>query len=159
MQLAENGVVYGVVFFPIVILGPAIELPIGRGDDSAIIHDKNGPKITNPPAVGGRDEEIDGSQVYAAAVQDFSRTISSGGIIDDDAHPLNAGEVTDNVGVDPRNRLEFAGPIGEFVRPGEPRRDLRLPFGRHSEALVMRTRTQQEGFSRFQSSHLFRMGA
>jgi hypothetical protein len=44
-----------------------------------------------------------------------------------------AGEQPDDLGIDPRNGGEFAGPVRLVVRPADPRRPMRLPFGRHPE--------------------------
>ena len=50
--------------------------------------------------------------------------ISTGSCIGEDARDL---------GVDPRNRTEFAGPVRLVMRPGDPGRAVRLPLRRHTE--------------------------
>ena len=56
-------------------------------------------------------------------------------VLHQDAHALDAREMAHDVGIDPGNRREFAGPVGALVRPGEPGGFVRLPFGGHAVAL------------------------
>ncbi len=60
-----------------------------------------------------------------------------GAAADDDVHLLDAAQVADDLGVDPGNRSELAGPVVAVVRPGDPGRRVRLPFGGH--AIAQRT--------------------
>ena len=47
---------------------------------------------------------------------------------------LDAAQVPDDLGVDPGDRRELAGPVVAVVGPGDPGRLVRLPFGGHPVA-------------------------
>ena len=51
-----------------------------------------------------------------------------------DVHGLDAAEMADDLGVDPGNGRELARPVVAVVRPGDPGRLVRLPFGGHAVA-------------------------
>jgi hypothetical protein len=55
-------------------------------------------------------------------------------VVDDDMHAFAPRDMTHDVRVDPRNRLEPAGPILAIVRPGNPGRFVALPLCRHTIA-------------------------
>ena len=55
--------------------------------------------------------------------------------VDDEIDPLVARQVSDDLGIDPRDGLELARPVAFEMRPREPSGLVRLPFGGHAVAL------------------------
>ena len=72
-----------------------------------------------------------------ASLQDLARALFRKRVVDDQVDAFVTGEVADDFGVDPRDGLEFPGPVAAVVGPGEPGGGVGLPFGRHA---VARTR-------------------
>ena len=60
-------------------------------------------------------------EVDPRGVEPVSRLLLSLVSLDQDVYRLDAGKDSDDLGVDPRNRAELAGPVVAVVRPGEPR--------------------------------------
>jgi len=59
-----------IVFFPVVVFRPRVEVPVrGRGFVFGVAY-KNGAEIANPPAVCGHVEKIDGGKICARLFQD-----------------------------------------------------------------------------------------
>ena len=55
------------------------------------------------------------------------------GVVDEDVNAFASVQVADDLGVYPRDGFDLAGPVVGVMRPGEPGRGMRLPFGRHPE--------------------------
>lgn len=53
-------------------------------------------------------------------------------ILDDKFDAFVTGEITDDLGNHPRNRLKFTGPVGTVVRPRKPGSSVGNPFGGHA---------------------------
>jgi len=56
------------------------------------------------------------------------------GVLHQDLDLLVPGEDADDLAVDPRDRRELAGPVGEAVRPGQPGRPVGHPLRGHRVA-------------------------
>ena len=124
-----------VVELPVVVLGPGVELPVRDGDGVFVFHeDRAG--VACPDAVGGPLVEVDARDVCACALQDSVGAFCGGCIVDEDVHVLDAGEVADDVGVDPGDGREFARPVVGVVRPGDPGGGVRVPLGGHAVVVV-----------------------
>src|SRR5581483_1787778 len=61
------------------------------------------------------------------------------GIFHDEMHALARCEQPDDLGVDPRNRLELAGPVFRIVRPGKPGGLVPFPLGGYAVLELMRS--------------------
>src|SRR5207244_1573143 len=72
-------------------------------------------------------------RVDAAAAQAVAGAGLVGGV-GEDVDRFALVQVVDDVGVDPGDGVELAGPVVGVVRPGEPRRLVRLPLGGHAQA-------------------------
>ena len=55
-----------------------------------------------------------------------------GEVVDEDVDVFDAGEVADDLGVDPGDGLEFAGPVFGVVGPGDPGGGVGGPLGGHA---------------------------
>ncbi len=62
-------------------------------------------------------------------------------IVDDQFDALVSREIADDLGVDPWNRRELAGPIAVIVGPRQPGGGVGLPFGGHAIAECCRGST------------------
>ena len=66
----------GVVFGPVVVLGPGVEAPVGERDAAGFLRvaflDEDGAEVARPAAIGGHDEEIDGGEIRAGLGEDAS---------------------------------------------------------------------------------------
>ncbi len=105
--------------------------------------------VARPASIGRPAQELDGVHVDRAFRQNAPGAFFERRIFHQNADPFHARQVAHDFAIEPRNRREFAGPIGSLVRPCQPRGFVRLPFGRHPPALMQPR----------QSSHRFRMGA
>ena len=127
---------YLVVAVPVVVLGPGVELPVGDGDLALWILDEDGAGVAEPDAVGEPLVEVKAGEVGAGAEEDAARALLGGLVIDEDVDVFAAGEVSDDLGVDPGDGLEFSGPVFGVVGPGDPGAGVRGPLGGHAEVLV-----------------------
>ncbi len=126
-----------VVALPVVVLGPAVEPPVGRGQlaRASSLHEDRA-EVARPDAVGRHAHEVDARRGRRRPAPSMlarllprrrrsttrMRTRSRGASC---AHDL---------GVDPGDRRELARPVASLVRPGDPGRRVRLPLGGHAEA-------------------------
>ncbi len=143
----------GRVELPVVVLGPGVEAPARRGDGRQsrllrrIAADEDRTVVARPDAVGRDAEETERCRrSLPRRLADFLRRSTVRAhqqlpgfrlvcfIVDQDVDPLDAREVTNDLGVDPRNRLELARPVGAIVRPRDPGGVVRLPLGGHAIA-------------------------
>src|SRR5262249_43903218 len=58
----------------------------------------------------------------------------AGAVLYEEVDALDLGQMADDFREGPRDRRKLAGPVGEFMRPGEPGGFVRFPFGGHAEA-------------------------
>src|SRR5437762_2440135 len=65
----------------------------------------------------------------ARSIEHFARV---GRIIDDQLDALMPRMMANDFRVDPRDRLELAGPVIAIMRPRQPGGPVRLPFGREA---------------------------
>jgi hypothetical protein len=137
----------GGVFLIIVILGPGVEFPVSDGDFACGIFYEDGAGIAGPSAIGGDAKKFHGGEIGAGIFQDTARDGFGVFSFDEDAHALDAREMTHDFGVDPWNGREFAGPVGAFVRPAEPGGFVWLPFGGHAIAEGVRRGARISGGS------------
>ena len=121
------------------VLGPGVELPVGDGEAGGGIFGggfryfyKDGAGVAQPYAVGGPVMEVEAGEVGAATAEDGGGAALGGEIVDEDMDALDAGEMADDLGEDPGDGLELAGPVGGVVGPGDPCGGVRLPLGGHA---------------------------
>jgi hypothetical protein len=99
-------------------------------------------------------EELDGREIGVAFLQNAPDALLGLGVLDQNAHAFHARQMTNDLAIQPRDRLEFSRPVGFLVRPGEPGGLVRLPLGRHPEA----QRARRGRVRRHWSSHRLRIG-
>ena len=71
-------------------------------------------------------------EVGPSAAEQAVGAALGGEVVDEDVDVFDAGEMADDLGVDPRDGLELAGPVLGVVGPGDPGGGVRLPFGGHA---------------------------
>src|ERR1700730_6988559 len=59
-EFLSKAVIPGVIFFPVIVLGPGIEMPVRNRTFGLFVAHEDRPEIANPSAVGGNVEGIDG---------------------------------------------------------------------------------------------------
>jgi hypothetical protein len=65
-------------------------------------------------------------------LQDGGGAALGGEVVDQDVDVFDAGEMADDLGVDPGDGLELAGPVVGVVGPGDPGGGVRGPLGGHA---------------------------
>jgi hypothetical protein len=65
--------------------------------------------------------------------QGLARQLFRSRIFDNQFHALMAAQITNDFGIDPRNRLELARPIELVMRPRQPGGGMGLPLGGHAK--------------------------
>ena len=137
---AGHGVVGGdmlgnpVVVNVVGVLGPAVEAPVGEGDLARGGFDEDGAGVAEPDAVGTPGVEVKAGEVGALAAEHASGTLLGGEVVDQDVNVFDVREEADDLGVDPGDGLELAGPVGGVVGPGDPGGGVRGPLGGHAAA-------------------------
>ena len=121
------------------VLGPGVGLPVGDGEVGAGIFGgavgyfyEDGAGVAQPDSVGGPVMEVEAGEIGAAAAEDGGGAALGGEIVDQDADVFDAGEMADDLGVDPGDGPELAGPVGGVLGPGDPCGGVRLPLGWHT---------------------------
>ena len=125
----------------VVVLGPGVELEVQS--------EKRGAVCIDPSAAGARKMQPE-SRVHTRSVRQrwkttlsesasaFSRTALALSLrtlaVDDQIDALMPRQIADDLGIDPRNRLELPRPVAVEMRPGKPGGRVRLPLGRHAVA-------------------------
>ena len=125
-----------VVAAPVVVLGPGVELPVGDGELAFGVFDEDGAGVAEPDAVGGPVVEVEAGHIGSGALEQAGGAALGGEVVDEDVDVFAAGEVADDLGVDPGDGLELAGPVFGVVRPGDPGGGVRRPLGGHAVVLV-----------------------
>ena len=125
-----------VVALPVVVLGPGVELPVGDGEIAAGIFDEDGAGVAEPDTVGGPVVEVEAGEVGSGAAEEAGGTVLGVGVVDEDVDVFDSGEVADDLGVDPGDGLELAGPVLGVVGPGDPGGGVRGPLGGHAVVLI-----------------------
>ena len=127
-----------VVVVVVWILGPGVELPVGDGSVACRVFEEDGAGVAEPDAVGGPAMEVDAGEVGSGSVEDAVGAPLGRDVVDEDVDLFGAGEVAGDLGVDPGNGLEFAGPVFGVVGPGDPGGGVGGPFGGHTVVLAAR---------------------
>jgi hypothetical protein len=70
-------------------------------------------------------------QGCVGSVEQLSNLAFGGSVVDDKFNSLVAREITDNLGIDPRDRFKPSRPVAVIVRPGEPGGSVGFPLGGH----------------------------
>ena len=122
-----------IVAAPVVVFGPGVEAPVGDGDLAGRILCEDGAGVAEPDTVGGPLVKVETGHVGAAALEDGFGTALGGLVVDEDVDLFDAGEVADDLGVDPGDGLEFAGPVLRVMGPGYPRGVVWFPLGGHAK--------------------------
>lgn len=138
----EAGDVVGdlVVAVPVGIFGPGVELPVGDGEVAFRVFDEDRAGVAEPDAVGEPLVEVEAGEIGAGTEEHAAGTVLGGVVVDEDVDVLATGEVADDLGVDPRDGLEFSGPVLGVVGPGDPGGGVGGPLGGHAVFPVARLR-------------------
>ena len=143
-EVVELGDAVGnlVVAMPVVVLGPGVELPVGDGEVCRLASsvDEDGAGVAQPDAVGGPVVEVEAGEVGAAAAKDAVARRSAARSLTRMWTSSTRGEMADDLGVDPGDGLELAGPVVGVVGPGDPGGGVRLPLGGHADWGVVMVR-------------------
>ena len=108
---SERGVC-GIIFLPVVVFCPGVEVPVGNGSLAFWIAHKNRTEISNPSSICG-DMKKSTAERFAPAFFRMPRTARSISALSDSgfARARPAKDGAHNVCVNPRNGREFPGPI------------------------------------------------
>src|SRR5439155_3116334 len=96
-----------------------------------IAHHEDRSGIAGPYPVGRNLEKTDPRQVDAGAAQLALRAAAGRGVVYQDVDALAGVQVPDDLGIHPWDGRKLAGPVVPAMRPGDPGRLMRFPFGRH----------------------------
>ncbi len=134
-QVVEAGDVLGdlIIAMPVAVLGPAVEAPVGKGKVALRAQGEDGAGVAEPDAVGGPLMEVDAGEVGSAALENGGGATLGGLVVDENVNVFDAGEVSDDLGVDPGDGLELTGPVVGVLGPGDPGGGVGLPLGGHAE--------------------------
>jgi hypothetical protein len=80
--------------------------------------------------------EVEAGEVGSGAEEHATGAVLCGLVVDEDVDVLAAGEVADDLGVDPGDGLELSGPVLGVVGPGDPGGGVRGPLGWHAVVLI-----------------------
>jgi hypothetical protein len=97
---------------------------------------KMGPESRSQTRSVGQWWKWQAGEVGAAALEHGGGAALGGLVVDQDVDVFDAGEMADDLGVDPGDGLEFAGPVLGVVRPGDPGGGVGLPLGGHADGSV-----------------------
>jgi len=125
-----------VVAAPVVVLGPGVELPVDGGEFVLRGFDEGGAGVAEPDAVGGPVVEVEAGEVGSGAAKMAGGAALGVFVVDEDVDVFDPGEMADDLGVDPGDGLEFAGPVLGVVGPGDPGGGVRVPLGGHAIEFV-----------------------
>ena len=119
------------------VLGPAVESPVDQTDlrqksRRFILDDERRASVAQPAPIGRRLEESNRLEVDADSIKLVGHASFARSAADHDLNPFDPAQMADDLGVDPTDRRELAWPVVAIVRPGDPGRRMRLPFGRHA---------------------------
>ena len=64
--------------------------------------------------------EVETGEDGSVAKEDVAGALLGGLVVNEDVDVLAAGEVADDLGIDPGDGLEFSGPVLGVVRPCDP---------------------------------------
>ena len=112
----------------IVVLRPGVEAPVAPLEPAVAQHAR-GRRVAQPNPVGQTVAQPVSGGVHAVRVETVPCALSSGLIVAKNFDALTAVQYADDLGVDPRNRVELAWPIGLMMRPGDPCGVVTLPLG------------------------------
>ena len=115
----------------VVVLGPRVERPVDQHDVAFVVVHERRRGVAQPDAIVGHDVEPVAVEGRSRARELLARALAHFLVMAEDLHALVAMEHAHDLGVHPRNRLEFAGPVGLVVGPGDPGGGVRRPFRRH----------------------------
>jgi hypothetical protein len=121
-----------IVALPVVILGPRVELPVCGGEIAVGVFDEDGAGVAEPDAVSGPLVEVEAGEVGSGATEEIGGAAFGFVVVDEDVDVFDAREMTNDLAVDPRDGLEFAGPVVGVMRPGDPGGGVRSPLGGHA---------------------------
>ena len=76
--------------------------------------------------------EVEAGEIRSCAAEVADGAVFGIGIVNEDVDRFDLREVTDDLGVDPGDGLEFSGPVFGVVRPGDPGGGVRGPLGGHA---------------------------
>src|SRR5712692_9445890 len=124
----------GIIVRPVVVFGPAVELPVGDGQFTLPVANEYGAIVPRPNPVGGINEKLDGVKLRTGLLKNTPGAVFLIVVVNQNTNALDPCELAYDVGVNPRDRCESARPILVIVWPGDPGGLMRFPLGGHAEA-------------------------
>src|SRR5215471_16253389 len=126
--------------FPVGILRPAAETPVCHRNFvvAGIAAHKDRPGIARPATIRWPEMKLHPLQAYMTAIEDGAHRIALGGVEHDDVHIFDPAQMSNDVGVYPRDRLEFSRPVILIVRPCKPCPLLPFPLRPYAVAVLAR---------------------
>ena len=76
-------------------------------------------------------DKTDFLQIAASTLEKPARGIFTGFVADENTNNFTCANIPYHFAIDPGNGREFVRPVTGVMRPGEPGRGMRFPFGRH----------------------------
>src|SRR5579859_1348122 len=92
--------------------------------------------ITQPDAVRRPAVKMNVGGKGVGAFENVARLSCRSRVLHDQVDALVFRQIADDLGIDPRDRLELLWPVILMVRPGEPSRRMGFPFRRHAVAVA-----------------------
>ncbi len=113
----------------VVVLGPGVEAPAHGFDAPVLAPDHGRPRVAKPNPIAGNDMQPAPVEPNAVGAQRGAAPAPESPRVAENLDGLVAVKCAHDLGVDPADRLELAGPIGRVVGPTEPRRGVGFPLG------------------------------
>ncbi len=93
--------------------------------------------VAKPGAIGRHEVQADAIRTDRVALENRAGVFVDRFGVAEDFDRFEVGDHACDLTIDPRNRRQLAGPVGFEMRPRDPGRAVRFPFGRHPPAWVM----------------------
>ena len=123
------------ILAPIIVLGPGVEMKMNNGRFGALARegafDEERAGIAGPAAIRRMQHKLNVPQIHADVLENTAGVGLVFLVPDDETNLFAGGNFPDHLAIDPRDDLEFAGPVAGVVGPAEPRGFMGFPFGGH----------------------------
>src|SRR5688500_18766185 len=122
---------------PVRIFRPSIEGPVEQGHLAGLVEDACRSRVAKPDTIGL--DLVKPNAIARNTVRLQCRLRRGNHIlrVAEDFDRFVDAEYADNLGVDPRDRPEFAWPVGFMMRPADPGCPVRLPLRGHPEPFIV----------------------
>jgi len=124
---------------PVGVFRPAVEAEERGGDFALRIGvscQEEGADVAHPSTVKRQDQELDAAAVGAGALKYTADAFFLRGGLNNEPDRFAGKYMADDLGENPRDRLEFSRPVFFIVGPGQEGSGMGFPLGGHAESLV-----------------------